>query len=1203
MSEIVDITVGVIQEEITISAVNNIGEITVNAVNNSEEINVTANTNLIQININTAPVSVINPQNYDLSQFTNTSSNPFVRQSTLSSYVPISRTLTINGTTLDLSADRSWTIAGATWGSITGTLAAQTDLQAALDARVPYTGAINNVNLGEYGLTAGQLTLDTTPTGTAAVGTTRWNDTIGSSETTLKGGTVILKNGVDLVARVVNKVTPNATLTKANYTAVRVSGAQGQRLAVAYAQANNDTNSADTLGLVTETIPTNQEGFIITVGQLDGINTTGSLQGETWSDGDVLYLSPTTPGAITNIKPTGLTGHIIVIGYVEYAHAIHGKIYVKIMNGWELDELHNVYINPGTLANNNILQYDSADQLWKNKTLPSFGITIGSTAISSGTAGRILFEGSGNVVQESANLFWDNTNGRLGIGTSSPAVSIDARNGFNLYTSGAAAGSHYLEAFSTTSTDATLNFRRTAGANGLYRFTLTGAQLNSDNTTGECQLRAANSFFWSVYSNGSETMRIPLTGNILINTTTDAGFKLDVNGTARVQGVITGSVGGGSLTLGAVSANQVAISLSGYFTGLGAINISNSNPRGYNVRLSAQGVAGFYSSVSSGDFQNFVTEINYFQGSGSIVIANAVSGSAIHGYLFNPTITNQGLAFVAGFRSMLASATNRWNLYIDGTASNYLASNLLINTTTDAGYKLDINGTSRFSGLTDFNADIVLNSNRIFMQSNSGNVLLRMVQTNNLQIYNNNSGATLYLNANGSVQIGQTNAINWATFSASGHTIYGTTNTNFFSSGNIGVNTATDAGYKLDVNGTFRSNGIWTDGSAVTSWGIGSSATAYGVLTWGTGYATICSTAGNVLHLGANGSSPDVTIDTSGNLGIGTTSPTGRNGYGGGTVIEAVNNSTYASFNINGGNIASPTYFTLGAQGNSADIRVNNKPLQVTVNSIDAFRIFTTGNVAINTITDAGFKLDVNGTLRVSAADAVSAFQITAPTRAWYFTTSAQGGTFNAISGSANGVAGLGNYGFVISNGWAFNIGLTTSQPDSLFSIYPTGTNQGEVRIGGQTGNSTSLLTLESTTKGFLPPRMTTTQKNAIATPAAGLVVYDTTLNALCTFDGTIWVTLGSGGGGGGSIIKLTSQTLTAASWTLVSGYYQYTFSNVNITTNTRVDFTPANASYTEVTTCGMLPQVDVAAGTCTFYSLFPPATDILGEITIFPTI
>lgn len=92
-------------------------------------------------------------------------------------------------------------------------------------------------------------------------------------------------------------------------------------------------------------------------------------------------------------------------------------------------------------------------------------------------------------------------------------------------------------------------------------------------------------------------------------------------------------------------------------------------------------------------------------------------------------------------------------------------------------------------------------------------------------------------------------------------------------------------------------------------------------------------------------------------------------------------------------------------------------------------------------------------------------------------------------------------------------------------------------------------------------------------------------------------------GGGGASIIKLLNQTLNVAGWSLQGSYYTFTFSNVNITTDTRVDFTPDNASYNEVTTCGMTTEVDVAAGNCRFYSLFPPQTDIVGEITIIPTV
>jgi len=410
---------------------------------------------------------------------------------------------------------------------------------------VPYVGATTDVDLGTYNLTADHLALNVSPSGAGfVVGATQWNNTIGSSETLLKGGTVSLKNGVDLVARVVNKVTPNTTLTKAAYQAVRVSGAQGQRLAVALAQANNDNNSADTIGIVCETIATNQEGFIQTVGQLEGVNTTGSLQGETWADGDVLYLSPTTAGALTNIKPTGATGHIVVIGYVEYAHANNGKIYVKIMNGWELDELHNVYID--TPLNNNVLTYESSTSLWKNKTVETAlgytpvpttrtltingttqdlsanrtftiatGLTVGTTPITSGAVGRVLFEGTGNVLQESANLFWDNTNSRLGIGTASPLNTLDVAGTVRLLS-----GSSSLTLNNATFSElayGTTNYFRANGSSAIVQ----GPQI--------LFLVAA-----------IERARIfATTGNVGIGTTTDAGFKLDVNGTARVSGTTT----------------------------------------------------------------------------------------------------------------------------------------------------------------------------------------------------------------------------------------------------------------------------------------------------------------------------------------------------------------------------------------------------------------------------------------------------------------------------------------------------------------------------------------------------------------------------------------------------------------------------------------------------------------------------------------
>lgn len=249
-----------------------------------------------------------------------------------------------------------------------------------LSGYVPYTGATTDVDLGEHQLKAGQIELDQTPTGAFNVGMIRWNDTDGTAEIRLKGGNVTLQIGQEQIKRVVNKTSPLITLQESAYQAVVVAGAQGQRLAVKLAKADSDANSAGTIGIVTETIAANQEGFITTSGEVRGINTTGSLQGETWTDGDILYLSPTIFGAITNVKPTA-PSHLVVIGYVEYAHATQGKIFVKIDNGYELEELHNVtdtnYTTPQD--EDSFLFFDETQTIWKRLRLDTLISTLSSS--------------------------------------------------------------------------------------------------------------------------------------------------------------------------------------------------------------------------------------------------------------------------------------------------------------------------------------------------------------------------------------------------------------------------------------------------------------------------------------------------------------------------------------------------------------------------------------------------------------------------------------------------------------------------------------------------------------------------------------------------------------------------------------------------------------------------------------------------------
>lgn len=218
----------------------------------------------------------------------------------------------------------------------------------------------------DQGFEGDYLQLNTGGTETSEVGKFNWNDTDGTVDLGLKGGNVTLQIGQENVVRVVNKT--GANLLEENYQVVRVrtqaeGGAAGQRLAVKLAQADTKANHSGVLGLVTEDINNNQEGFITTFGNINKVNTTGSLQGETWNDGDNLWLSATVAGGVTNIEPSV---HPVKLGYVVYAHAVNGKIFVKVDEGVDqLDELHDVAITGAT--GGDLLTYNGSTQVWENK--------------------------------------------------------------------------------------------------------------------------------------------------------------------------------------------------------------------------------------------------------------------------------------------------------------------------------------------------------------------------------------------------------------------------------------------------------------------------------------------------------------------------------------------------------------------------------------------------------------------------------------------------------------------------------------------------------------------------------------------------------------------------------------------------------------------------------------------------------------------
>jgi hypothetical protein len=160
-----------------------------------------------------------------------------------------------------------------------------------------------------------------------------------------------------------------STLTKG--TVVYISGGAGNKPLLAKALATSDSTSAQTIGLVTADIPNNSNGDVTIRGQLKNIDTSA------FSVGAQLYLSGTTAGTYTATKTLAPT-HLVYVGIVVRSNATEGAIEVAVQNGYELEELHDVAI--GTLANNNLLAYESSTSLWKNKTYSALGLLTSADA-------------------------------------------------------------------------------------------------------------------------------------------------------------------------------------------------------------------------------------------------------------------------------------------------------------------------------------------------------------------------------------------------------------------------------------------------------------------------------------------------------------------------------------------------------------------------------------------------------------------------------------------------------------------------------------------------------------------------------------------------------------------------------------------------------------------------------------------------------
>ena len=159
-------------------------------------------------------------------------------------------------------------------------------------------------------------------------------------------------------------------------TAVYVTGSNGTNMLVGKASNASEATSSKTMGLMQSDITTTggtQTGFVVTEGLLSGLNTAGQTAGDpVWLgvNGALIYGLANKPYA---------PAHLVFIGIVTKVSAGNGEIFVKVQNGFELKEIHDVDLVSNSPTNNQGLVYESATSLWKNKTIIEDTIVNGVT--------------------------------------------------------------------------------------------------------------------------------------------------------------------------------------------------------------------------------------------------------------------------------------------------------------------------------------------------------------------------------------------------------------------------------------------------------------------------------------------------------------------------------------------------------------------------------------------------------------------------------------------------------------------------------------------------------------------------------------------------------------------------------------------------------------------------------------------------------
>jgi len=863
-----------------------------------------------------------------------------------------------------------------------------------LTGYVPYTGATQNVNLGEYGLSGGYFLLDTTPTGTpTSQGTIYWDDSRSTAALIMNG--TIQNIGQDTYFYVKNST--GSSIPKG--TAVRFAGTDGAsgHLLIAPFLADGTYPSSYFMGVTSETIANGAFGQVSNFGELSGIDTSA------YTAGALLYASTTVAGGFQTTPPVAPNNIVLVAAAVNSKN--NGDIVVRPLIGSNINNDEGVKIvSPVT---GQLLQLQS-NGLWENKTLAQ---VLGGTSSQFVKGDGSLDSNTYLTTSAAASTYvpYTGATGAVDLGTNAFAASQISINGA-APTSGSFLGFKHATTVNTGTNGYTSMY--TFGTNIIGFKSINGA--NNIDFSFDMSAITPNVPGGRVYTLPNASGTIALVGGSGVGTVTSvAALTLGTSGTdlsstvanSTTTPVITLNVPTASATnRGALSAadwttfNNKQDALTNPVTGTGTTNylpkftgtstIGNSviqeassnigigGTPSYKLDIQSTTDASLLQLISSATANNTALRIG-IDGNNAFINASGGSTGILQLRTYGTTKAtldangNLGLgvtpsawgvitamqiknAFVGGVNDNSYFGTNAYydgsfyryintnfaNLYSQqsgqhqfytapsGTAGNAISftqamtltsgGNLLVGTTTDTGFKLDVNGTGRFSGrllvshATSGNYGAV-----IYNTSATGEGLtVRGGSTSS-------HSALIIQPYDGSVSLLNILATGAATFSSSV-----TANARSFVQG--------AAGYLFDVQTTDANQPrlqVYVDDTNGVDLISGYNSTAKSLR-----FVT--------------GNSPRMTITSSGNVGIGTSSPYANLDLGATGANNIILRNTTSAYNLG----------YIGNAGGRISIGFSDSNSSLVV--LPYLSVLSGGNVLIGTTTDAGFRLDVAGNVR-----------------------------------------------------------------------------------------------------------------------------------------------------------------------------------------------------------------------------------------------